>query len=161
MKVILILGAAVWETGPSPTLVRRTAKAFALWQKDPAQTLVPCGGLGQHPPSEAAAMTKLLIDDGVPPELILREDRSTNTFENIANAVALLETHSVTQMTIVTDAYHLPRAWLLARHFGIKPKLAAPSLKGTHIPTQFKQSLREVFAFSIYAIRLLVKRWKR
>lgn len=158
MKAILILGAAVWTDGPSPTLKRRTAKALDVWRADQTQIIVPCGGVGQHPPSEAAAMAKLLIADGVPPELILREDRSTNTFQNIAFASQLLDTHSVEHWTIVTDRYHIPRAWLVAQMLGIKAAMAAPSLRGTHIPTQIKQHLREAVALPFYALRLLVKR---
>ena len=158
MKAILILGAAVWADGPSPTLERRTAKALALWGTDQDQCIVPCGGLGQHPPTEAAAMATLLTAGGVPPEKILREDRSTTTFENIHNALQLLETHKVTQITIVTDRYHLPRAWLVARFAGVRPLLAAPSLKGTHFPTQFKQVLREAAALPLYALRLIFRR---
>ena len=86
MKAIVILGAAVWADGPSPTLQRRTGKALALWQRDPSQHLIPCGGLGQHPPTEAEAMRALLMDHGVPATHILSEDQSTNTYENIANA---------------------------------------------------------------------------
>lgn len=103
-------------------------------------------------------MTKLLIAQGVPPAQILREDRSSNTFENIQFALQLLETHSLAQLTIVTDRYHAPRAALVAKALGVRAQMAAPTLRGTHMPTQAKQFLREALALPVYAVKLLVRR---
>lgn len=103
-------------------------------------------------------MTKLLLESSVPANQILSEDRSTNTFENIQFAQQMLQTHSVTQLTIVTDIYHVPRAWLVARALGLKARMAAPSLRGTHMPTQIKQVLREAAALPVYAVKLMVMR---
>lgn len=64
-------------------------------------------------------------------------------------------THTIGRVTIVTDIYHIPRAWLVARHFGLRPVMIAPSLRGTHLSTQIRQSLREALALPVYTIRLL------
>jgi len=155
MKVILILGAAVWADGPSPTMQRRCAHALHLWQKDKAQIMIPCGGLGAHPPTEAAVMEMLFLDAGVPANQVWQEDQSTTTFENVRYAARLFDNRNVTKVTIVTDRYHLPRAWMVARTFGLRPHLSAPSLRGTHLPTQLKQHLREAGAIPLYALKLL------
>ena len=155
MKVILILGAAVWQSGPSPTMQRRCTHAIQLWKQDNAQIMVPCGGLGVHPPAEAAAMATLFLDAGIPKKQIQQEDQSKTTFENIRNAVHLMGLDHTINITIVTDRYHLPRAWMVARTFGLRPALSAPSLRGTHVPTQIKQHLREAGAIPLYAFKLL------
>ena len=63
MKTAMILGAAVWQTGPSPTLMRRTMHGADLFHKKQVSHLVVCGGVGKHPPSEAQVMADILIAD--------------------------------------------------------------------------------------------------
>lgn len=147
MDAILILGAAVWPTGPSPTLRRRTLHAARLWHAGIAPLVIPSGGLGQHPPTEAAAMASLLTEAGVPKIAILPEDRSTTTLENIRNACPLLPGPHV---TIVTDRYHARRAAMVARHFRLRAEISCPELP--HIPV--RQHLREALALPAYAIKL-------
>ncbi len=148
MTTILILGAAVWANGPSPTLRRRTAHAAALWQTMPAARLIPCGGLGRHPPTEAAAMQALLIAQGVPPSQITPEDRSTNTLENIRNGARLAWGDD---LIIVTDPYHARRALLVARHFGLTARADCPA----PLPGQARQRWRDRLALVGYWLRLL------
>ncbi len=147
MDAILILGAAVWPGGPSPTLRRRTLHAAQLWHTGVAPLIVPCGGLGHHPPTEAAAMAQILTAQGVPDDAIRLEDRSTTTLENIRNARALL---SGTAVVIVTDRYHARRAAMVARHFDLSATLSCPDL--AHI--SLRQRLREALAIPAYAIKL-------
>lgn len=147
MDAMLILGAAVWLDGPSPTLRRRTAHAAMLWHQGAAPLIIPCGGIGQHPPSEAAAMADLLLADGVPEHAIRLEDQSTTTLENIRNARALFDGRDV---LIITDRYHARRAAMVARHFHLRPQLSCPDLP--HIALQ--QHLREALARPAYALRL-------
>jgi vancomycin permeability regulator SanA len=151
MTTALILGAAVWANGPSPSLRRRTLHAATLYHAGKVTHLIPCGGMGQHPPTEAAAMTALLISAGIPADAITPEDKSTTTMENIRNALPLLQTRDV---VIVTDAYHGPRARMTARAFGLDVRVSAPPLKGSRPMTQIKGALREIPALILYRLRL-------
>ncbi len=155
MDAIVILGAAVWADGPSPTLRRRALHGAALWQAGVAPWVVACGGLGLHPPTEAAAITDLLLAQGVPRDAILQEDRSTTTLENIRFALPLLRDRGVSRIIIVTDATHGPRALLVARHFRLRARYSAPSLRGSRKRSVLRQALRELGAYPLYAIRLL------
>lgn len=147
MTAILVLGAAVWPQGPSPTLLRRSLHAATLWHKGAAPLIIACGGLGKHPPSEAAAIRDILVDAGVPEQAILLEDHSTTTFENIRNALLLLPGREV---IIVTDSYHGRRANMVAHHFGLRAAIDCPFADGWHV----KQHLREFFARGAYAAKL-------
>ncbi len=147
MQAILILGAAVWQNGPSPTLRRRTAHAASVWKANPDAKVVACGGLGQHPPSEAEVMRVLLIEAGVPAGSITLEDRSTNTLENIRNAARIT---GAADLLIVTDKYHARRALMVARHFGLRASVTSPLATQSHL----KQHVREWFALAAYAVRL-------
>lgn len=155
MKAALILGAGVWPGGvPSPTLRRRTLHAAALWHRGEVQALVPCGGLGLHPPTEAEAMRDLLLSAGVAAEAIHLEDRSRNTVENIRFALPILAGLGATQAVIVTDATHAPRARMIARRLGFPAASSSPSLRGGHLPTMLRQGLREVPATALALWRL-------
>ena len=155
MKAALILGAAVWPDGtPSPTLRRRTLHAAALWQRGEVQAIVPCGGLGHHPPSEAEAMRTLLLSEDVPPEAIRLEDRSRNTHENILFALPILAELGAREAVIVTDATHAPRARLIARGLGLPAASSSPPLRGGHLPTTLRQGLREIPATALALWRL-------
>lgn len=147
MTTGLILGAAVWADGPSPTLRRRTLHGAALYKAGVIDRIICCGGLGKHPPSEAQVMSDLLRTAGVPTADIALEDTSTTTAENIANAVPLLDTDAV---IIITDWYHAPRARLVARRAGLIAASSAPSLDGARVWPQTKAALREVPAFIAY-----------
>lgn len=155
MDAIIILGAAVWRDGPSPTLRRRTLHGAALWHAGAAPIIVVCGGLGRHPPTEAAAMADLLQNAGVPAEAIRQEGRSTTTLDNLRFALPILRTIPARDVIIVTDATHGPRAALVARHFGLHPRLSAPSLRGGRKRTILHQALRELGAYPLYAARLM------
>lgn len=147
-RAILILGAAVWPGAEaSPTLSRRTATAADLWHSGVACVIVPCGGVGRHPPSEAKVMQRLLLQADVPPGAIHLEDKSKNTVENIAFAKRILDRMDIQSVIIVSDAYHLPRARLLARRAGLHVRSASPSLRGARPRTFLKGVIREVPAY--------------
>ena len=153
-RVALILGAAVWPDGPSPSLRRRTQSALKLWQEGEVDHLVPCGGLGRHPPAEASAMADLLHAAGVPAEAITCEYRSTNTAENLRFALPILDALGTRAPVIVTDAYHMPRARIIARRLGLAPRPAPVPPAGGHWPTILRGTLREIPACLAYMTRV-------
>ncbi|MEJ6397520.1 YdcF family protein [Yoonia sp. 208BN28-4] len=160
MKAIIVLGAAVWVEGPSPTLLRRSVHAASVWHGGGHDLIVACGGLGRFPPSEAAAIMTILRANDVPPTKILQEDQSTTTLENLIFARQILRSYDCAEITIVTDGYHGPRAKLVARTLGLRASVSSPGLKGSHLPTQARQYVRETFAYPAYAARLAARRIK-
>ncbi|WP_090160367.1 YdcF family protein [Loktanella sp. DSM 29012] len=153
---IIVLGAAVWASGPSPTLQRRARHAAALFLAGHAPLIVATGGLGLHPPTEAMAITDILISQGVPATAIIQEDRSTTTLENLRFSRKLLGPDTRT-VIIVTDRTHAPRARLTARHLGYTATTMSPSLRGGHPRTILRQTIREFFAYPAYALRLRIR----
>jgi len=143
LTAIVVLGAAVWADGPSPTLARRVAHGARLYHAGRGGAVICCGGLGRFPPTEAAAMADLLRARGVPDNVIHLEDNSTNTRENLRFALPILERLGTDSILIVSDAYHLPRARLIARRLGLHAKGSAPPLKGARLWPQLKGWLRE------------------
>lgn len=142
MTAILILGAAVWRDGPSPTLRRRTLHGAALFHAGRGDVVIPCGGIGRFPPSEAEVMSDMLQEAGVPNAAIRLERTSTNTTENIRNALPLL--NGERDVLIVSDAYHLPRARMIARREGLRVTTSAPPREGARLWPQVRGWLREI-----------------
>ena len=129
----LVLGALVNPDGqPSAALAARCDTAADLLAANPDSKAVLCGGQGGNEPcSEADAMFAYLTEyRGVDPARLLREDQSTNTIENLANARTLIETTGgQTDYTaaVVTSDYHLARAKMLMRRAGFGDELGVPA----------------------------------
>jgi uncharacterized SAM-binding protein YcdF (DUF218 family) len=155
-RAILVLGAAVWPGGaPSRALLRRTRAAAALWHQGIARAVIPCGGVGRHPPAEAEVMRRILIEEGVPDTLIHPETRSTSTARNIAGALPILAGLGLSSVVIVSDRYHLPRARLLARRAGLVVRTEAPPDHDADPMAQIKGALREVPAYLAALVGLI------
>lgn len=154
-RIALVLGAAVWPGGvPSPTLRRRAEHAAALFHAGRVSGVIACGGLGRYPPSEAEIILGLCRAAGVPEDCLWREDRSTTTIENIRFALPILQGIGTSRVVIVSDRYHLPRALLTARRFGLDA-IGDPAPRGdTPYWKRLRLILREAPALIWYAIRL-------
>ena len=129
---IIVLGAQVKPDGtPSLQLQWRIDAAVKAW-KERRSLIVVCGAQGSNEPApEAHVMRDELIKQGVAAEDILMDDKSFNTRQNIANAVALLEGHEVDHVLVVTSDYHLPRAMAIAEDAGLSASgLGSPTKLG-------------------------------
>lgn len=107
---IIILGHRL-EPGckPSEDLIRRIDAAVEHWKETDAPIIMPCGGITPgHDRTEAEVMREMLIERGVPAEIIHLEDRSRITIENILNAKALLGEGK--NIALVSSDYHVERA---------------------------------------------------
>ncbi|RYH06867.1 YdcF family protein [Tropicimonas sp. IMCC6043] len=150
----LVLGAAVRPGGqPSRTLLRRARHAAHLHADGAVTHVIACGGIGRHPPSEAAVIGRICREAGVPDAAIRLEERSTSTAENIAFALPILRELGTTRVAIVTDGYHQPRARLTARRLGLDcADLPPPAPEGVTL-ARIKSILREIPAYLWYLAR--------
>lgn len=153
LPAALVLGAAVRPDGaPSPALRRRTAHAIGLFHAGHVGAIIGCGGLGDHPPTEAEAICRICRDSGLPDAAVHLEDRSTNTAENLRNARPILDRIGVARVVIVTDRYHAPRARLTARRFGLDARLSCPPPGDAPTLNRLRAQLRELPAWLWYAV---------
>ena len=79
-----------------------------------------CGAGSGGSLSEADVMTSVAVASGVPELEIIPDQRSVNTFENIAFGTLLVSGLPVDRLVIVTDGWHMPRALMCCRALGIK-----------------------------------------
>lgn len=107
----------------SKLLADRLDKAISVYRKDPTPPiLIPSGGKGSDENlSEAEAMSRYLIDKGIPEEKIIKEDKSTTTLENLKNSKAIIDSRPGPHYTaLVTSNYHVYRAIRYCRRIGLE-----------------------------------------
>lgn len=128
--VIIVLGAGLRRDGrPGPALIRRGAKAAALYAEGYAQHIICSGGFAMtQARSEAEACFDVLVDNGVPEDAIVLESRSRSTEENAAYSRAIMQENGWETALVVSDGYHLLRAqWIFAQQgVSISTSPAAP-----------------------------------
>ena len=125
---IMIFGSGVRADGTaSPTLRARTRHAYELWKRGLAPKILCTGGMGTYPPAESLVQEELLLGWGVPASAILKEEKSTSTWENAKFGAPLLPANS--SVIAVSDPYHLWRCARDCKAFGLtaypSPALAA------------------------------------
>ena len=115
---IMIFGSGVKSDGrASPTLRARTRHAYELWKRGLAPKILCTGGVGAYPPAESLVQEQLLIGWGVPASAIIKEEKSTSTWENAKFGAPLLPKGA--RVIAVSDPYHLWRCARDCKAFGI------------------------------------------
>jgi len=118
-EAILVLGLQLKEDGSAREEMLLRARRAACLHKKTGLPVICCGG--ETRPgfgSEAEALRRILLTEGVKAECILLEDLSLITAENIRNAKRLLRGDPPSAMLVTSD-YHMLRAKLLSRKNGL------------------------------------------
>ena len=153
MTAIVVLGAGLRGTSPSPVLARRLDSAISLWnRRGKKDVLILSGGQGPDEKiSEAAAMARYAVARRIHPAFLILEAESTSTEENLRFSSALLPTADK-KIFLVTSTFHLPRALAWAKAVG----LDATGVGASAPPLSFvKWTLLEVAALIITLPKIL------
>lgn len=165
---IIIHGAGLMDDGTlTPLLKGRTDKAMEAWEKGGRNAMLICsGGQGaDEVRSEASAMKAYLLEQGVPEDHILMEDKSTTTFENMKYSKELIMKDAAVRFAekstdsarvrrrgkpasvlFVTSDYHVFRAGTYARKVGLKADGIGSKTAGYYFPNAF---IREYIAIMV------------
>ena len=119
-NTVIILGCAVQGEKPSYTLKTRINAACDYLEKNPDSAAVLSGGQGNGENiSEAQCMYNILTENGIDPQRLYLEDRSTNTKENIAFSKEIIEENDLSSdIAVVSSDYHLKRATMICEKNG-------------------------------------------
>lgn len=148
MDYIIILGCAIRKDGtPTPILRGRIQRAFDFERKQYEKTgkhakFVPSGGQGSNEViSEAESMKRCLMEMGVPEADILKEDKSVNTYQNMAFSKKIIEQDAGSLENInigfSTTNYHVFRGYTLAHKTGMTVKGLSAKTKLYFFPNAF------------------------
>lgn len=161
--VIIVLGCPSYEGNVasstfSPCLQARARHAAELYLRGLASHTIPTGGLTGPPPSEAVAITHVLLASGVPSTAITLEEQALDTVQNIQYSRTIMRASGWRTAILVTEPHHIKRATLIARDAGLTvyPSPATDST-GWHNPDARQQSLlRDAVALMTYQLRHLL-----
>ena len=158
--IALVLGCKVYEI-----MMYRAIEAVTLYRKGIINKILLTGGVGflsqNRDDSEANVMRKYMLQQGVKDEDIIVEDKSRDTYENMANSVDQIESQygKNGRIVIVTSDFHSKRSK------GMLEKMTSSDIysygvldgktdidKWNHQNASIKNLLRtEAFLLSLYA----------
>lgn len=144
---VVVLGAGVNGTQPSPSLEERLEAALAYLHTYPEAQCVVSGGQGSgENVTEALCMYTWLTDRGIPPERIWQEERAASTRENLRFSLELIQEKTGSrprELAVVSSEYHLYRASRMAKAEGVEclgvPAVTQPLVLRLHY------GFREIF----------------
>ncbi len=116
-EVALVLGASVLRNGTlSPVLAERVDKAIELYRAGKVAKILMTGDDSTMEHNEVEPVRKYLLAADVSGEDIFLDHAGFDTYSSMYRARAVF---GVTSVTIVTQAFHLPRAVYIARSLGL------------------------------------------
>ena len=118
---IIVLGSGIRGELLTQGLKNRLDAAIECYEENEELIIVVSGGQGpQEDITEALAMERYLLSQGVPQEKIIKEEQATSTFENFVNSKAILDNlfEGEYETAFVSNEYHIYRASSLARIAG-------------------------------------------
>ena len=120
LDYLIVLGAQVYESGPSVVLRYRLDEAVRYLNENSDTVCIVTGGQGYNEPfPEAEGMKRYLVQNGIAEERIRMETESVNTVSNIKNSLVFLDPEN-DRVGIITNNFHLYRGIGLAKKQGIR-----------------------------------------
>ncbi len=115
--VAIVFGAGLYDHDkPTSYLRERVSTAVQLYKAKRVNKLLMTGDNSVNTYNEPAAMRKLAMRLGVPSGDIVLDYAGRNTYDSCYRARVIFK---VSQATLVTQGYHLPRALITCRGLGI------------------------------------------
>jgi len=113
---VVVLGCRVYGERPSLSMVERLDAAYEFLAENEKAMCVLSGGKGTGENiSEAECMYRYLVEKGIDANRLYREEKSTNTRENLLFAKEVIEQNGLEpEIAIATSEYHVYRAGLIA-----------------------------------------------
>lgn len=112
---------------------------------------------------EAEVMRDLALKEGVAVENIIVEDRATTTFESVLECSRIMHQKKWSSAIVVTDPYHLFRAIVVFRCFGIQAigSAAAGGRQSNRTWKWYYYYLREGVALPWYLLLVFAAKLRR
>lgn len=154
--IIIILGAGLVEgIRPSRTLSKRLNKAIELFNLNANAIIIVSGGKGTNEKiSEAEAMRRYLIENGIPEQNIILEDKSTNTYENLIFSKEKIKNIEKInpKIAVVSSDFHIYRAVNYSKLAKLKVTGIGAKTVYHYRPAAFIREFAAMFAKQKYGI---------
>lgn len=155
-SVAVVLGSQVLPGGrASRTLEARTLRAASLYACGKVEEIIVTGGVGEHPPSEAEVMARILRERDVPERAVILEGEALSTWDSAWLVAEIARGRGVQRVLIVTDPLHCVRTVSAFEEAGLMavagPVYSSPMWRKR--PLRFGQLFREMGAIVWYRTR--------
>lgn len=143
--VIIVLGCAVYGNTPSPFFKERLDEALRLYKEGYGKYIIVSGGKGPGENiSEAEAGKEYLLKNGIPEKIILTDNKSLSTYENLLFSKEIMDKNSLKTAIIISNKFHLKRASVIAKRIGIDASYSGVLLKRYMLSDEAYGFLREI-----------------
>lgn len=146
VKYLIVLGAGLKGDIPSEVLKYRLDKAVEYYKKNTDTIFIVSGGQGKDEwISEAEAMEIYLSKKGIPLKNIIKEDKSTSTYENLKFSDKIIKEKGITgDIGVMSNSFHMYRVKLISQKLNFPLKSVYAETPAIVFPNYM---LREYFAF--------------
>lgn len=120
---VIVLGAGIRGDRVTVPLAYRLNSAVEYHKQNPDALIVVTGGQGyQETVTEAYAMEKYLVQRGVNPEKIIKEEKATSTNENMRFTKQILDNlfEDDYSVVVITNNFHIYRGVSIAKMEGFE-----------------------------------------
>lgn len=140
---VVVLGCRVYGERPSRMMVARLKAAKKYLDKNPESACILSGGQGADEDiSEAECMYRYLVANGVSPDRLYKEDKSTSTRENLAFSKEIIEREGLNNnIAIATNEFHEYRAQEIAKALGLESGAVSGATEIWVLPTYYIREL--------------------
>jgi uncharacterized SAM-binding protein YcdF (DUF218 family) len=148
----IVLGAAAWDKRPSPVFRERINHAITLYQQKQVAKLIFTGGTPKPGfMTEAEVGRRYAMQQGVPADDILYENRSRDTWQNLVNAQQVAADNNINSLIIVSDPYHMARAAVMAKDLGLNAETSpTPTSRYSATQSKLRFLLQESYLLTVY-----------
>lgn len=151
---VIVLGAGLKGETPTLVLQERLNYTIEYVQNNPTTKVIVSGGQGPGETiTEAEAMKRYLMRYGIQEDIIIKEEKSTSTYENMLFSKKSYEEtigKKLDKVMIITNDFHMFRSKLLARRAGLEPYGISSGTPWYIYPNVFLREYLAVFKSIIF-----------
>lgn len=159
VEYIIVLGAGLDGYNVGKTLKSRLDKCIEYYNLNKGTNIIVSGGQGKDEViSEAEAMKRYLVKNGVDESKIIKEDKATTTLENMKFSKDILKDRNdeKEKVLIVTNEFHLTRSMIIASILGMKNEgLASQTpikIRNNYLIREYPTMIIDLVRTSYYAM---------
>lgn len=143
-STVIVLGCRVYGERPSRMMIARLKAAQKYLEENPDAACILSGGQGEDEDiSEAECMYRYLVSNGIDPNRLYKEDKSTSTRENLSFSKEIIERENLNpQIAVATNEFHEYRAQQIAKSLGLESAAVSGVTEIWVLPTYY---VRELF----------------
>lgn len=126
--VIIVLGGGLTSNCfLDASLQARMDKAIELYRNSFSSTIILTGGLQLNSDDcfEAEAMRVYALQKNIPAEVLIKESKALNTYQNAYYSTSLMKKRGMKRALVVTSNFHLKRANFIFEKYNIDYQMVA------------------------------------